>query len=110
MADLVYEMLEPQPVTYTRHTSERAIRAMLDVRSPDHPGRRMSMPDDFVFLTRFNLCTNAVCATLGATIHARSIWEDLDGFAEPITPLGKQHDAWVRERGLPYGLEHHHHP
>ena len=110
MADLVYEMLEPQPVTYTRQTSERAIRAMLDLRPADHPGRRMSMPDDFVFLTRFDLCVNAVCAALGATIHARSIWDDIDGVAEPITPLGKQHDAWVRERGLPYGLEHHHHP
>jgi hypothetical protein len=56
---------------------------MIDIRSPDHPGRRMSMPDDFVFLTRFNLSINAICATLGATIHARSIWDDLDGIAEP---------------------------
>ena len=46
-------------------------------------------------------------AALGATVYARSIMDDLDGVAAPITALGKQHDAWVRERGLPYGLEPH---
>lgn len=35
--------------------------------------------------------------------------EDMDGLAEPITPVGKQHIAWVRKRGLPFGLEHHEH-
>ncbi len=27
--------------------------------------------------------------------------------AEPSTPLGKHHHAWVRRRGLPFGLENH---
>jgi hypothetical protein len=49
-------------------------------------------------------------AALGATVYARSIVDDLDGVAEPATPLGKQHHSWVRERGLPYGLETHDHP
>jgi hypothetical protein len=31
--------------------------------------------------------------------------DDLDGVAEPITPLGKQHIGWVRRRGLPFGLD-----
>jgi predicted unusual protein kinase regulating ubiquinone biosynthesis (AarF/ABC1/UbiB family) len=110
VAELLYELLVPQPVTYTQDASERAIRGLIDVRSPEHPVRRMSIPDDFVFLSRLNLSMNAISATLGATFHARSMVDDLDGVAEPITPLGKQHDAWVRQRGLPYGLERHDHP
>jgi len=61
---------------------------MLDVRSASHPARRMTMPDDFVFLTRFNLCINAICAALDDTIQARSIWDDLDGIADPIYLAG----------------------
>lgn len=50
----------------------------------------MSVPDDFVFFTRINLGINTISATLGATIHARAMVDDMDGVAEPITPLGKQ--------------------
>ncbi|MGH9208572.1 MAG: hypothetical protein ACRD1G_18810 [Acidimicrobiales bacterium] len=109
-AELLYESLAPQPPTYTLRASQRAIRGLIDVRSPDHPVRRMSVPDDFAFFPRMHLGLSAICATLGATIHARSIIDDMDGVAEPITPLGKLHDAWVRERGLPHGLEPHDHP
>ena len=37
----------------------------------------------------------------------RAIMDDMDGVAEPITELGKLHQAWVRERGLPGALDHH---
>ncbi|PXX06283.1 ABC1 kinase family protein [Mycolicibacterium moriokaense] len=110
IAELAYEWIAPQPVTYTHDTMRRAIHAMLDIRSPDHPVRRMSLPDDFVFLPRANLMMNPILANLGATIYARSIMDDQDGIAEPITALGKQHIAWVRQRGLPYGLQSHDHP
>jgi hypothetical protein len=70
----------------------------------------MSIPDDFVLFSRLNLSLNAISATLDATIYARAMVDDMDGVAAPITPLGKQHDAWVRQRGLPYGLEPHDHP
>jgi hypothetical protein len=70
----------------------------------------MSIPEDFVFFSRLNLSLNAVSATLGATIHARAMVDDLDGVAEPITPLGKQHVEWARKRGLPFGLDSHDHP
>jgi predicted unusual protein kinase regulating ubiquinone biosynthesis (AarF/ABC1/UbiB family) len=109
IAELCYEWIAPQPVTYAQDTLKRAVHAMLDVRSPDHPARRMSLPDDFVFLTRTSLSMNPTLARLGATVYVRSILEDMDGTAEPITQLGKQHRAWVRQRGLPYGLEHHDH-
>jgi hypothetical protein len=110
MAEIAYEVLAPQPVTYTHDTSRRAVRALLDVRSPDHPVRRVSLPGDLIFFSRINLTANAILARLGATLHARSIMDDLDGVADPTTPLGKLHDAWVRQRGLPYGMDHHDHP
>lgn len=104
-AEILYEWLAPQPVTYMPDTAQRAIRTMIDVRSPEHLLRRMSIPEDLVFLTRINFSVNAICAALHATVHARAMVDDLDGVAEPITPLGKQHVAWARRRGLPFGLD-----
>lgn len=60
-------------------------------------------------LSRINLSMHSLTASLGATIYDRAMLEDLDGIAEPVSDLGKQHIAWVRERGLPFGLEHHDH-
>jgi predicted unusual protein kinase regulating ubiquinone biosynthesis (AarF/ABC1/UbiB family) len=110
MAELLYEALAPQPVTYTPDALKRAIGALIDIRSPDHPVRRLSAPDDLVLFPRISLTLNPLLATLGATLDVRSIVDDMDGIAEPTTPLGKQHEAWVRQRGLPYGLEPHGHP
>ncbi|MGB7143828.1 ABC1 kinase family protein [Mycobacterium sp.] len=110
VAEVLYEALVPQPVTYTRDTSQRAVHALLDIRAQDHPLRRISFPDDLLFFSRINLGINMICATLRASVHICSIMDDMDGVAEPITPLGKLHDAWVRDRGLPYGLEPHDHP
>src|SRR5579875_875653 len=105
IAELFYELLVPQPITFTQDTAQRAIRGLIDIRSPEHPVRRVSIPDNQVFFSRINLGINMICATLGATVYLRALTDDMDGVAEPITPLGKKHDAWVRERGLPYGLE-----
>ncbi|MGC1736251.1 MAG: AarF/ABC1/UbiB kinase family protein, partial [Mycobacterium sp.] len=110
VAEVLYEALVPQPVTFTGDTSQRAVHALLDIRAPDHPLRRISFPDDLLFFSRINLGINMICATLRTSVHIRSIMDDMDGVAEPITPLGKLHDAWVRDRGLPYGLEPHDHP
>jgi predicted unusual protein kinase regulating ubiquinone biosynthesis (AarF/ABC1/UbiB family) len=110
MAELIYELLAPQPVTYTPDTSKRTIDALIDIRSADHPVRRMSTPDDLFFLSRINLGLNEICAALGATIYARALADDMDGVAEPVSELGKQHVAWVRRRGLPFGLDHHDQP
>ncbi|ORV18032.1 ABC1 kinase family protein [Mycobacterium celatum] len=106
MAELSHEVLAPQPVTVTHDSSLRVIRALIDLRAPCHPVRRMTAPDDLVFFPRIVLASSLFVA-LGATVYARSILDDLDGVAEPITPLGKLHDAWVRDRGLHYGMEPH---
>jgi hypothetical protein len=107
---ILYELLAPQPVTYTHDAPKRAIRGMIDVRAADHPARRLSIPGDFVFFPRLTIGMNTIFATLRATLDARSIYDDLDGIAEPATSLGKQHHSWVRRRGLPCGLEVHDHP
>jgi predicted unusual protein kinase regulating ubiquinone biosynthesis (AarF/ABC1/UbiB family) len=104
-AEIFHEVLAPQPVTYLPDTAQRAIRTLVDVRSPDHVVRRMSVPEDLVFTTRINLSVNTICAALRGNVHVRAMVDDLDGIAEPITPLGKRHVDWVQQRGLPFGLD-----
>jgi hypothetical protein len=65
----------------------------------------MTVPEDLVFTTRINLSVNAICAALHGTVYIRALVDDLDGLAEPITPLGRQHVAWARQRGLPFGMD-----
>ena len=104
---IIYELLAPQPATYTEQASERAIQFLLDVRSPDHPLRRMSVPPDFVFFSRLNLSMNAIFTALQAVMYGRAMVDDMDGVASPVTELGRQHVAWVRKRGLPFGMDSH---
>lgn len=106
-AAVLHELLQPQPATYTTEAAERAIRSLIDIRGADHPVRRMQVPPDFVFFSRLNLSMNAVFTALNATFHTRSLLDDMDGVAPPVTDLGKAHDAWVRQRGLPYGMDDH---
>lgn len=107
--EILHEWLAPQPVVYSQETAQRAVLGVLAL-APDSPARRMSIPDDAVFMTRIGLNINTICARLGATLHTRSIQDDMDGIAAPSTRLGKQHHAWVRQRGLPFGLDPHDHP
>ena len=104
-ATLMYELIAPQPVTYNPEAVERTVKSMLDVRSGEHPVRRMSVPPDFVFLSRLNLSMNSIFTALGATFYARASLDDMDGIIEPVSDLGKQHIAWVRQRGLPFGMD-----
>jgi predicted unusual protein kinase regulating ubiquinone biosynthesis (AarF/ABC1/UbiB family) len=104
-ANISRELLVSQPVTFEPDSARRAVAAFLDIRDPDHVVRRMSVPEDLVVTTRINLSVNAVCAALKATVYLRALVDDLDGVAEPITALGKQHIDWIRERGLPFGCD-----
>lgn len=101
---------EHQPATYTPEATGRTIRGLFGVRSADHPMARMNAPDDFVFAGRVLLALCGVLVGLTATGPARSIIDDMDGVAKPITELGKVHHAWVRERRLPSALGRHDHP
>jgi predicted unusual protein kinase regulating ubiquinone biosynthesis (AarF/ABC1/UbiB family) len=108
-AGLCHELIGPQPAAYSADTSRRATRGLIAF-SADHPIRRMLVPDDFVFTNRMFLSINTICGALGSTVYVRALADDMDGLAEPITPLGRAHNAWVRQRGLPYGLDPHDHP
>jgi predicted unusual protein kinase regulating ubiquinone biosynthesis (AarF/ABC1/UbiB family) len=104
-AGQMYEFLAPQPFAYGRDDPMRRIRDYLDVRAADHPVRQMSIPEESAFIPRLLVCLSGILVTLRATVPVRSIHDDLDGVAEPATPLGKQHHAWRRRRGLPCGLD-----
>jgi len=107
LSELMHTILQPQPVTFTSHAAERATRNIADFRTGGHPIRRMTVPPDFVFFCRLSLSINAVLTALNATLDLRSLLDELDGVAAPTTEIGKAHDAWVRRRGLPYGMDHH---
>ncbi|AMT71805.1 ABC1 kinase family protein [Mycobacteroides immunogenum] len=90
----------PQPVTYTPQLIDRNLTAL------DSPlSRRISLPPDLIYLVRFPLGVRSAMSKLGATVSSRSAAADMIGIAEPETPLGIRHVAWVRERGLPFGLD-----
>lgn len=108
-AEILYEVLAPQPVTYSAETTQRALRSLVDVRSGDHLIRRMAIPDHLVFSTRISLNMNTIFAKFGATLDARAISDDLDGVAAPTTDLGREHRAWLTSRGLPLGMDCHDH-
>jgi predicted unusual protein kinase regulating ubiquinone biosynthesis (AarF/ABC1/UbiB family) len=107
-AQLLHEIIaSPQPATYTSETTDRVLRGVFDIRSSEHPLARMSGPTEYACLPRILISLNNICATLGATLPMRAIADDIDNIAEPTTTFGKQHHAWVAERGLPHALDHH---
>jgi len=110
-SEALYEIVvSPQPATYSPETTRRVLQGYFDVRGADHPIGRMNTPDDYVFASRATFALNAVAAGLGATLPIRTIMDDMDCVAEPVTELGKRHHAWVRDRGLPSALDHHDQP
>ncbi len=100
MNDINTDATLPQPVTYTPQLIDRNLNALDSSLS-----RRISLPPDLIYLVRFPLGVRSAMSKLGATVSARSAAADMIGIAEPETPLGVRHVAWVRERGLPFGLE-----
>jgi predicted unusual protein kinase regulating ubiquinone biosynthesis (AarF/ABC1/UbiB family) len=98
-----------QPATYAPDSGLRTARWLFGLDSTN-PLSRMRAPDGYAFAPRVTTALNSVCGALRATLPARAIADDMDGVAEAITPLGRAHHAWVRERRLPLGLEHHDQP
>ncbi len=107
ISDLTYEVTAPQPVTYTTEATGRVVRGFFDIRDSDHPLTKVNLPPKFAFTSRITLAFASIAGGLQATLDMQAINDDMDGLAEPVTELGKQHHAWVRERGLPGALDHH---
>ena len=106
-ADLIHEWRESQPVTFTpRSTSAGRARRHRHNRSAQHPFRRMLIPGDLVFFGRINLNINSDLRR--ATCHfsrPRDGSTSSTGSPSRSHRGGKQHIAWVRQRGLPFGLD-----
>lgn len=92
-------IIDPQPVTYTPGSSTRVLSSLF-VQDPHHPVNRVSLSAAGAFTARIQLNLVGICAALGATLPIRAISDDMDGISEPVTALGRQHHAWVRQRGF----------
>lgn len=86
------------------------ISGFFDVHDDRNVIARLTLPAEFAFTSRITVAFTSVAVGLNATLPIRAIGEDMDGIAEPVTELGRLHHAWVRERGLPLGLDRHDHP
>jgi hypothetical protein len=106
-SEITYEINLPQPVTYTTDTTTRIINSMFDIRDSNHPAAKITLPAEQAFTSRITLAFASIAAGLNATLHTRSIVNDMDGTTEPTTELGKLHHAWVRDRDLPSALDRH---
>lgn len=106
-SQILYEIVvAPQPATYSPESGARTARWFFDLDS-ENPLSRMTVPEDYVFAPRIYQAISNICGALQATLPARSIADDMDCVAKPVTKLGKLHHAWVRERDLPSALDHH---
>jgi predicted unusual protein kinase regulating ubiquinone biosynthesis (AarF/ABC1/UbiB family) len=105
------EILTPQRTTsYTPEVTRQVIHGVFaQFHDADHPLARMNTPDDFVFCARAQFSLAVMGVGLSTTGPLRAVIDDIDAVAAPVTDLGKLHHAWVRERGLPSGLDHHDH-
>ncbi|MET9199495.1 AarF/ABC1/UbiB kinase family protein [Gordonia sp. NPDC003585] len=97
--------LGEQPHSFVADDSGDALRSFIGDGPASVAFRRMSVPSDYVMLARISLGVNAVLSGLGATFDTREQSDALDGIGEPTSDLAKAHTAWVRERGLPFGLD-----
>lgn len=96
---LLYDtIVAPQPVTYTQESRRRAVRSLMDFRDRHHPLTRISFPSEIAFMSRIQLNLVSICAGLEATLPMRAIANDIHGLSEPVTALGREHHAWLRQR------------
>jgi predicted unusual protein kinase regulating ubiquinone biosynthesis (AarF/ABC1/UbiB family) len=107
--DMIDHANQPQPMTFTPDNLGINVRTMFGDQD-FVPASYLAVTREFVFMPRIAVAFSHIAAGLTATVHVRSILDDLDGVAEPTTELGKQHHAWRQVRGLPCGLDHHGHP
>lgn len=104
-SELAHEPNAPQPVTYGQETIDRYLRNLFDTRDRSDVVARLSVPEELTLSSRVMLAIAAVAGSLGVTLPARAIYDDMDSVAEPVTAMGKAHHAWLRDRGLPSALQ-----
>lgn len=103
---LLSPLVNPQPVRFGGPDFLDLARMMLLMQ--DHPQLGdMYIPSEHMFAARLSVSFMSTLVALGAQLHARGCIDDMDGVAEPVTEMGRQHIAWVHRRGLPFGLDDH---
>lgn len=103
---MIADAVAPQPVTFSPELNARKRQALLGGQGLTGLAKIRPTPEA-AFLPRVQLAMDHLFSGLRATIPVRSILDDMDGVAEPVTELGRRHHDWARERGLPGALDHH---
>ena len=92
-------LLGPQPFQITPEIAGRIIE---NEASPAGPSgrvvRSLSLPGDYVFLSRIDLGLFSVLAELRATADWRGIRAELDDDAPPATPMGQAEASFWASR------------
>ncbi|MCP2339012.1 ABC1 kinase family protein [Actinomadura rupiterrae] len=95
----LHSLVGPQPYTFTPDRGAAAVQAAF---SPTGAYgallRRLTMPADFLFLSRIEMGMSAVLGELHATGEWRGICDEWDRGAPPATPYGELDQDFWRER------------
>ncbi|RUP40525.1 MAG: AarF/ABC1/UbiB kinase family protein [Gordonia sp. (in: high G+C Gram-positive bacteria)] len=98
-------VLAPQPHTYVPSDGTEMMRTWFDSGSLGSTVRKMTIPSDYIMVSRISMGMNSVLSQLHATMDQRDQLDTMDGVAPPRTPLAHQHYDWVCSRKLPFGLD-----
>lgn len=89
-------VLSEQPFRYTPEFAARIVDLEFSPRGPHAPViQKLTLPGEYVTLTRIDLGMTAVLATLGACCHWRGIREEFDLGAAPVTRYGELESAFL---------------
>jgi predicted unusual protein kinase regulating ubiquinone biosynthesis (AarF/ABC1/UbiB family) len=93
-------VLSPQPFTYTRELAEGIVRSEFSpVGEFSGVTRRISLPPDFLLLTRIDLGVTAILAGLGSTGPWAAIREEWDCGGPPANELGRlDQEHWTTRK------------
>ncbi|MFT4201831.1 ABC1 kinase family protein [Gordonia sp. (in: high G+C Gram-positive bacteria)] len=98
-------VLADQPHTYVPRDGTDMVRSLFDSGSVGVAMRKMTIPSDYLMVSRISMGMNSILSQLQATMDQRDQLDTLDGVAEPRSPYARQHYEWARSRGLPFGLD-----
>jgi len=88
-------LLSPQPYQITPEIAARILRSEYSPAGPSgRVVRSLSLPGDYVFLSRIDLGLFSVLAELRATADWRGIQAELDENSPPATPMGEADAAF----------------
>nr|BFE27832.1 AarF/ABC1/UbiB kinase family protein [Actinomadura rugatobispora] len=95
----LHSVVGPQPHTYGPEQSARTMQTAFSVSGEHGPVlRRVSLPPDFLFLTRIEMGMNAVLGELRCTGPWLDVLNEWDRNGPPATPYGELDQTFWKER------------